>query len=234
MTEVAAGIYRISTPVPDVPGGFTFNQFLVGGDEPLLFHTGPRALFPAVSAAVARVLPLERLRWIGFGHLEADECGAMNLLLAAAPRAQVVQGQIGCMVSLGDLADRPPRALADDELLATGSHRLRCLYTPHVPHGWDAILLHEEVTGTLLCGDLFTRLGADLPAVTSDSLLEPALAAEAQFRSTAMAPHTAATLERLATLGPRTLATMHGSTFQGDGASELRGLAKELTARFGR
>lgn len=231
--EIAAGIYRLCTPLPDVPGGFTFNQFLLAGEEPLLFHTGPRALFGAVSAAVARVLPLARLRWIAYGHLEADECGAMNQLLAAAPHALVAQGEIGCMISAADLADRPPRVLADDERLETGAHRVRCLYTPHVPHGWDAILLFDEVTRTLLCGDLFTHLGADGPAVTRDSLLEPALAAEARFRSTAITPQTAPTLERLAALQPTTLAVMHGSSFQGDGASELRGLARELTARFG-
>src|SRR5512135_1269345 len=134
--EIADRVYRVSTYVPEAD--FMFNQFVVDADEPLLFHTGPRGLFPAVSAAVARIVPLERLRWITFGHVESDECGAMNAWLAAAPQAQVAHSQIGCMVSVNDLADRPPRALAHGEVLDLGGRRVRHVYTPHVPHGWDA------------------------------------------------------------------------------------------------
>lgn len=233
LDEIADGIYRISTWIPDVapPAGFTFNQFLVVADEPLLFHTGPRAMFPLVSAAVARVVPVERLRWITFGHVEADECGSMNQWLAAAPDAQVAHGMVGCMVSLNDLADRPPRALADGEVLDLGGKRVRHLDTPHVPHNWEARVLFEETTGTLLCGDLFTHVGSG-PALTTSDIVEPAMAAEAMFRSTALAPDTTVTLSRLADLEPSTLALMHGSSYSGDGAGALRGLAEAYDARY--
>ena len=154
--EISSGIYRLSTYVADAaPGGFTFNQFLVDADEPLLFHTGPRRMFPLVSQAIERIMPLARLRWITFGHVESDECGAMNAFLAAAPRAEVAHGALGCMVSLDDLCDRPPRPLADGEVIDLGGRRMRHIDTPHVPHGWEARVLFEETTGTLLCGDLF-------------------------------------------------------------------------------
>jgi flavorubredoxin len=232
--EIADGIYRLSTFVREVapPAGFTFNQFLVVGEDPLLFHCGPRGMFPAVSAAAARVVPLARLRWITFGHVEADECGSMNLWLAAAPRAAVAHGAIGCLVSLNDMADRPPRPLADGEAIDLGGKRVRHLDTPHVPHGWEARVLYEEATGTLLCGDLFTHLGGG-PALTGADLLGPAGAAEEAFRSTSLTPETAPTIRRLADLRPRTLALMHGSSFAGDGGAALRGLADYYERRFG-
>ena len=223
--EIAGGVYRLSTFVPAVtPDGFTFNQFLIDADEPMLFHTGMRALFPAVSAAVARIMPLERLRWIGFGHVEADECGSMNAWLAAAPRAAVAYGQLGCDVSLNDLADRPPRALADGEALDLGGKRMRWHDTPHVPHGWEAGVFYEETAGTLFCGDLLTH-GGDPQPLTSADVLGPAIAMEQESRSMTLAPGTAATLRRLASLAPRTLALMHGSSYAGDGAAMLSGLA---------
>jgi len=224
--QIADDIYRISTFAPDVsPDGFTFNQFLVAAEEPLLFHTGPRALFPLVAEAVARVLPVESLRWISFGHVEADECGAMNMWLAAAPESQVTFGALGCMVSLDDLADRPPRPLADGEVLDLGGKRVRQISTPHVPHGWEAQVLFEETTGTLLCGDLFTQVGNG-PALTADDIIERAMAAEDLFHATALAPHTGATMRRLADLEPRVLAVMHGSSFEGDGKAALAELAE--------
>jgi flavorubredoxin len=223
--EIADGIHRISTFVPEVsPAGFTFNQFLVTGDEPLLFHTGPRGMFPLVAEAVARVVPVESLRWITFGHVEADECGSMNMWLTAAPQAQVAHGAMGCAVSLDDLCDRPPRPLADGEVIDLGGKRVRHIDTPHVPHGWEARVLYEETTGTLLCGDLFTQTGAG-PALTTGDLVEPALAAEAMFHATCLAPHTATALRALGDLEPSTLAVMHGSSFQGDGKRALYGLA---------
>ncbi len=160
INEIADGIFRLSTFVPEIaaPAGFTFNQFLVLGDEPLLFHTGPRRMFPLVREAVARLLPPERLRWITFGHVEADECGSLNQWLAAAPAATVAFGGLGVMVSVGDLADREPRGLGDDEVLDLGGKRVRYLATPHVPHGWDAGLLYEEVTGTCDGTDELGRL----------------------------------------------------------------------------
>lgn len=224
--EISDGIFRLATHVDQIapPAGLTFCQFLVRADEPLLFHCGPRAMFPLVSAAVARVLPVASLRWIGFGHVEADECGAMNQWLAAAPRAQVVHGRTACMVSLNDLADRAPRPLGDGEVLDLGGRRMRWIDTPHVPHGWEAGVFHEETTATLLCGDLFTRLG-DGPALTRGDIVGPAGDAEAIFRSTSLGPATAPTLRRLAAIAPATLGLMHGSSFAGDGAAALEGLA---------
>ena len=223
--EIADGVYRLSTFVPAVtPEGFTFNQFLILADEPMLFHTGMRGLFPAVSAAVERVMPVARLRWIGFGHVEADECGAMNAWLAAAPHATVAYGQLGCDVSLNDLADRPPRALADGEVLDLGGKRMRWLDTPHVPHGWEAGCFHEEIAGTLFCGDLLTH-GGDPEPLTSADVLDAAIAMEEASGAMTMAPGTHTMLNRLAALSPHTLALMHGSSFSGDGATALRGLA---------
>jgi flavorubredoxin len=225
LTEIADGIHRISTWIPEVsPDGFTFNQFLVVGEEPLLFHTGMRGLFPLVAEAVARVIPVESLRWISFGHVEADESGAMNMWLAAAPRSEVTFGALGCDISLNDLADRVPRPLADGEVLDIGGKRVRQLSTPHVPHGWEAQVLFEETTGTLLCGDLFSQVGAPA-ALTTDDIVEPAMAAEAMFGATALAPSTGATLRKLGDLRPTTLAVMHGASFQGDGKAALYDLA---------
>jgi flavorubredoxin len=210
--EIADRIYRLSTCVPEAaPGGFTFNQFLVDADDPLLFHTGPRRMFPLVSQAIARIVPLERLRWITFGHVESDECGAMNQFLAAAPGAQVAHGAIGCMVSLDDLCDRSPRKLADGELIDLGGKRVRHIDTPHVPHNWEARVLFEETTKTLFCGDLFTHAG-DGPPITDADIVGPALAAEELFHATALSPVTAKTIRGLATLEPQMLALMHGSS----------------------
>ena len=224
--EIATGLFRFSTFVPHIapPAGFTFNQFLLLGDEPLLFHLGHRKTFPSTAAAVASVLPLEKLRWLSFGHVEADECGAMNEWLAAAPHAEIAHGLLGASISINDMADRPARVLADGEVLDIGGKRLRFLDTPHVPHGWEAGVLFEETTRTLLCGDLFTHAG-DGPAVTSADVTGPAVAAETMFGFSSLSPLTGATLRRLAALAPETLALMHGSSFQGDGAAALRDLA---------
>jgi flavorubredoxin len=230
--EIADGIYRLSTFVPEVgPTGFTFNQFVIDADEPLLFHTGGRQFFPLVSAAVDAVVGLDRLRWISFGHVESDENGAMNQFLAAAPQSQVVFNPLGCDVSLNDLADRPPRALAPDEVLDLGGKRVRLIHTPHVPHGWEAQVLFEETTATLFCGDLFTAIGPS-EATTTDDLVEPAMEAEAIFRASALAPDTVLTLGRLADLEPSTLALMHGPSFKGDGAKQLLGLAQAYDERY--
>jgi flavorubredoxin len=230
--EIAAGIFRFSTFVPEIgPTGFTFNQYLIDDEEPLLFHTGHRATFPMVSAAVAKVTPLERIRWITFGHVEADECGAMNDFLGAAPQSEVAHGLMGCMVSLNDLADRPPVPLADGQIIELGTHRVRHIDTPHVPHGWEARVLYEETTGTLLCGDLFTQLGNG-PAITHDDIVGAAGQAEDVFGASCLAPTTPATIRRLAELHPSTLAVMHGSCFSGDGAKALEGLAMDYERRL--
>ncbi len=232
LDEIAPDIYRLSTFVEGIgPNGFTFNQFLIDDEEPLLFHTGHRSMLPAVAEAIGRVVPLDRLRWIGFGHVESDECGALNGLLDAAPRAEVLFGALGCLVSITEMADRPPRPLADGETVMLGTRRVRHLDTPHVPHGWEAGLLYEETTGTLLCGDLFTHLG-DGPALTDGDILEPAETAEDLFGYSSLAPTTPATIHRLAELRPRTLALMHGSSYAGDGEAALRALAGAYTTRL--
>jgi flavorubredoxin len=233
--EIADGIYRFSTCVPEAaPGGLTFNQFLIKADQPLLFHTGPRQMFPLVSAAIARIIPLASLRWITFSHVESDECGAMNLLLAAAPQAEVAHGALGCMVSLDDLCDRPPRKLADGEVLDLGGKRVRHIDTPHVPHNWESRLLFEENSKTLFCGDLFTQAG-DGPALATDDIVAPSLAAEEIFHYSSLSPTTAATIRRLAALEPRTLATMHGSstaTRCGESLLQLADAYETLAARI--
>jgi flavorubredoxin len=227
-TEIADNIFRLSTFVPDA--GMSFNQILVNADEPLLFHTGMRSLFPLVSDAVSRVLPLTSLRWISFGHVEADECGSLNEWLGVAGDAQVAMGGLGCMVSVNDLADRPPHALDDGDVIDLGGKRVRYLATPHVPHGWEAGVFFEETTSTLLCGDLFTQLG-DEPAIRHDSPMEPASVAEDMFGYSTLAPSSAQTVERLADLAPTTLALMHGPACVGDAGQWLRDLASNYRHR---
>ena len=232
VTEITDGIYRISTFVPEVgPTGFTFNQFLIDDDQPLLFHTGPRGMFPLVSEAIATVTPVEGLRWITFGHLEADECGAMNELLAVAPNAEVAHGALGCMVSYNDLCDRPPVPLTDGQVIELGTHRVRHIDTPHVPHGWDARVLFEETTGTLFSGDLFSQVG-DGAALTSDDIVEGASFAEDIFGATCLTPQTAPMMRSLAGLAPTTIAVMHGSSFAGDGTAALEALAANYDGRL--
>ena len=227
--EVAAGIYRLSTYIEEAD--FTFNQYLINADQPLLFHCGMRGLFPLVSGAVTQVTPLSLLRWISFGHWEADESGAMNDWLAAAPDAQVAVGAVGCMLSVNDMAIRPPKALEDGEVLDLGGKRVCYLATPHVPHCWDAGVIFEETTKTLLCGDLFTQIGKS-PALSDADILGPALAAEDTFGATALTPQTAPTLRRLASLQPAMLALMHGPAFQGDCERALHDLADAYEQRF--
>jgi flavorubredoxin len=232
LDEIADGIFRISTFMPEVapPAGFAFNQFLIAADEPLLFHTGHRRLFPSVHEAVSRVIDPERLRWISFGHVEADECGSMNLWLAAAPQSQIAHGETACDVSLSDLADRPPRTLADGEIIDLGGKRVRYIDTPHTPHGWEAGLLFEETTQTLLCGDLFTQTG-ETPPLTAGDIVGPASAAEDLFAFSSLHPEMGATIRRLAPLAPKTLALMHGPAFAGDAAAALEDLADEYDRR---
>lgn len=228
--EIEQGIYRISAFVPEIapPQGFTFNSFLIVDEEPLLFHTGRRSMFELFRDAVASIIPLERLRWISFGHVEADECGAMNQWLAAAPNSQVVHGETACDISLNDLADRLPRAVGDGELITSGTRRVRFISTPHVPHGWESGVIFEESSQTLMCGDLFTQLGSD-PLSDGDPV-PAAIAAEEMFQATSVGPATAPTLRRLAALKPRTLALMHGPTYRGDCEKALHDLADYYAA----
>ena len=231
--EIAGSIYRLSTFVPEIapPAGFTFNQFLVLGDEPLLFHTGPRDV-PARPSAVGRLIPPERLRWITFGHYEADECGAMNEWLAVAPQAEVAHGQTGCMVSLNDMADRAPRVLQDGETIDLGNgKRVRYLDTPHIPHGWEAGVLYEETHR-----DPAVRRPVHptrrRPCVDRSDIVGPAIVAEDMFNFSSLNPGMGSTIRRLAELSPRTLALMHGPSFSGDGAAALRALADDYDRRI--
>ncbi|AXQ27186.1 MBL fold metallo-hydrolase [Solimonas sp. K1W22B-7] len=228
--EVADGIYRISTPVVIPGGGFSFNQYLIDDDEPLLFHTGPRKLFPLVREAVANILPLERLRHIAFSHVEADECGSLNEWLAAAPQSAPLCGTVAAMVSIGDLADRPPRALADGELLSLGKHSVRWFDAPHLPHAWECGFLMDERTGTLFCGDLFTQGGSGNPPLTESDILGPSEAFRHQMDYFSHTKNARPMLERLAAAKPTTLACMHGSAWRGDGAKLLRALADAICA----
>jgi flavorubredoxin len=230
--EIAPGIFRVNTPValPDGPGTFNFNQYLIVDEAPLLFHTGPRRLFPFVLEAVGRVMPVEQLRYVGFSHFEADECGALNDWLKAAPHAEAVCGRIAAMVAIDDVADRPAHTLVDGEVLSLGQHAVRWFDTPHLPHGWDCGLIMETSTRTLLCGDLFTQGGAGETPLTESDILGPSEALRAQMDYYAHAPATGAMLERLASERPTTLACMHGSAWRGDGAALLRALAGSLQA----
>ena len=230
--EIADGIYRIFTPIPPeaIPGGFSFNQYLIADDKPMIYHTGPRKLFPAISAAVERVLPLSSLAYVGFSHVEADECGSLNDFLAAAPDAVPVCSQVAAMVSVDDIASRPAKAMADGEVLELGRHRVRWIITPHVPHGWECSMAFEETTRTLLCGDLFTQPGHQHPPVTESDILESSEAFRQQMDYFAHSPETRLHLTRLSQLQPATLACMHGSAWRGNGASLLLKLADRVAA----
>jgi len=227
--EVADGIYRINTPVPGEGGGFSFNQYLIMDDEPLLFHTGPRKMFPLVREAVTSLLPVERLRFIALSHVEADECGSLNEWLAVAPQSSPLCSAVAAMVSISDLADRPSRALADGERLSLGRHAVRWFDTPHLPHAWDCGFLMDERTSTLLCGDLFTQGGADLPPITESDILGPSEAFRHKMDYFSYTKNARVMLERLASTNPTTLACMHGSAWRGDGAELLRALADALS-----
>ena len=229
ITEVSDRIYHLSTYIP--PADLRFNQVLIDAEEPLLFHCGMKSMFPLISNAVSRIIPLEKLRWISYGHHEADESGALNDWLSAAPAAQVAVGEIACMLSANDYALRPPRSLQENEVIDLGGKRVRYLPTPHVPHCWDAGLMYEETTGTLLCGDLFTQTG-DAPPKTSGDLTGPAIATEDLYLATALTPFTATTIRRLADLAPRTLALMHGPAFHGDCKQVLVDLADAYHERL--
>jgi flavorubredoxin len=232
--EIAEGIYRICSYLPDAASadGFTFNQFLIDAEDPMLFHCGPRLMFPEIEEAASRVMNLDRIRWISFGHFESDECGSMNRWLAAAPDATLIVGEVTARVSVADLANRTPQPWPDGELLDLGGKRVRRIDTPHVLHGWDAGLVFEEATGTLLCGDVFTHTGGG-PPVTEDDVVERAFATEDLFKAqTALTPATAPTIRKLAALDPTTLAIMHGSAFAGDCQEALEALADGYEQRL--
>lgn len=226
---IGENLFRISTAIPpgSVPGGFTFNQYLLVDESPLLFHTGPRGLFGAVSGAIRTVLPIATLRYIAFCHVEADECGALEEFLDAAPGAEPLCGRIAAMTSVSDLASRPPRVLGDGESLSLGRQVVEWIDAPHVPHGWENGFLFERTRRTLFCGDLFTQ-GGDAHEPLAGDILDSSEAMRAAMDYFAHGPNTRAVLERLAALEPQTLACMHGSAFRGDGGDQLRRLAGRL------
>lgn len=227
--EIADNIFRINTPV-DIAGGFSFNQYLIADDAPLLFHTGLRKLFPLVREAVESIIPAASLRYIGFSHYEADECGALNDWLAAAPQAVPVCSQVAAMVSVNDVALREAHALADGDTLELGGHRVKWLDAPHLPHGWETGYLMESSTATLLCGDLFTQPGNGQTALTEADILEPSEAFRHAMDYFSHSTRAAALIEKLANESPATLACMHGSAWHGDGARLLRMLGARLAA----
>jgi flavorubredoxin len=239
VTEVAANVYRISTFHPDYQ--IQFNQYLIKDDEAFLMHTGFKKMFEVTRAAVASVMDPSKIRWFGFSHFESDECGALNEWLRIAPAGQAVCSVVGAIVMVSDFADRPPRPLNDGEVLKIGSHSLRFLATPHVPHCWDAGLFFEESDHTLLCSDLFFHPGDPEPLTESDvvgraqaSIIEGMTSPLA--KDMAYTPYTDQTMARLADLEPQTLALMHGSTFRGDGRTailDLAGVIKETHGREG-
>lgn len=231
INEIANGIYRINTPLPPsvVPGGFSFNQYLIYADEPLLFHTGPRRMFPLVREAVESVMPVERLRYVALSHVEADECGSLNDWLAVAPEAVPLCGRIAALTSIQDMADRPPRALGDGETISLGQHSIQWFDTPHLPHGWECGYLMEQGTRTLLCGDLFTQPGDGSIPITESDILGPSEAFRQRMDYFSHTKNARVMLERLASTAPTTLACMHGSAWAGDGQQLLRALADELS-----
>jgi flavorubredoxin len=233
ITEINRGIYRISTPVlpnPALPPGFTFNQFLIDDDQPLLFHTGPRKMFELVREAIEAVMPISKLRYVGLSHFEADECGSLNELLAVAPDASPICGMIAKMVSVDDVADREARGMADGEALSLGEHTVKWLDTPHLPHGWECGYFFEQSTSTLLCGDLFTQPGAVHDPVTEGDILGPSEAMRSAMDYFSHSTHTAQLLAKLAATSPGTLACMHGASWRGDGAALLGRLSAILTS----
>jgi flavorubredoxin len=232
--EVASGIYRISTPLDVIPGGFTFNSYLVADDEPLLFHTSYRKLFPSTLEAIEKLIPIQKLRWIGGSHFEGDEFGALNDLLAAAPAATPFGAEVGVLISLNDFSSRPARGLVDGEEFSIGSRRMKWLYTPHVPHGWDCGILFDLSTKTLFCGDLFTQPGANPQPVTESEVLTASEEMRGMMDYYAHATSTSATLERLAGLQPSMLACQHGSAYRGNSAALLRELSATIERGSGK
>ena len=235
--EIAPEVYRISVYVRDFD--LQFNHFLIRDEEPLLFHTGFKGMFPEMKEAVTRLMEPSRLRWISFSHFESDECGALNQWLEIAPSAQAAASMVGALVSLNDFAVRAPRGLADGEKIETGRYRFRFCSTAHLPHGWDAGVLFEETEGTLLCSDLFHHVG-DVEPITERDIVGRSYAAMTEYQKGPLAdyvpytPMTARILDKLAKLKPTTLATMHGSSFRGDGARALRDLEEVLRETFGK
>jgi flavorubredoxin len=236
ISEIAPDVYRITTYVPEID--LQFSQFLIKDEQPLLWETGMKQLFPAVREAVAKLIDPSTLRWIAFSHFEPDECGALNEWLALAPQAQALCSEVGALVFVNDSALRPARGVGKDELITTGKNRFRLYPTPHVPHGWDAAMLFEETNRTLLCSDLFHHTGNVEACTESDIIGRTRHAMQTMQRSPLAdympwTPKTQSRLRDLAALAPRTCATMHGSAFRGDGARALLDLASVMREVLG-
>jgi flavorubredoxin len=228
VNEIAAGIYRINTPTDTVPGGFSFNQYLILDDQPLLFHTGPRKMFPLVHEAVEKIMPARELRYVALSHFEADECGSLNEWLEAAPHAVPLCSHVAALVSVNDVANRPARAMADGEELSLGAHSVKWLDAPHMPHGWETGYLMDTETGTMFCGDLFTQGGRGSVALTQSDILEPSEAFRRPMDYFSHSANAASLIDKLARENPSTLACMHGSAWTGNGAGLLRALGRRL------
>lgn len=227
ISEIAPDVYRISVFVPQF--NLQFNHFLIKDDEPMLYHAGMKQMFPLLREAVSKIIEPSKIRWIGFSHFEVDECGGLNEWLQLAPNAQAVCSEVGALVNMGDFAIRPAHAMADNDILNTGKHQYRFIRTPHLPHGWDAGVMFEETNGTLLCSDLFHQ-NEEVVAITDKDILashKRSIMALEQGPLMDYAPYTHNTpklLNALAALNPTTLATMHGSSFNGDCSQALRDL----------
>jgi flavorubredoxin len=232
ITEIAPRLHRISVAMPPalIPGGFSFNQYLLVDEQSLLFHTGPRKLFPLVRAQIEKVLPLDQLDYIAFSHVEADECGSLPEFLSAAPKARPVCSDIAAMVQIRDLVDVDPIGLADGQAVEVGRHKLVWQSAPHLPHGWECGYLFDETTGTLFCGDLFTQPGTGERALVEDDIVEASEAFRARLDYFSHSVRTPALIGKMAGLRPELLACMHGSAWAGDGAAHLRKLGASLTA----
>jgi len=225
--EVEHGIWRLSLVAgpQDIPGGFTYNCYLIDDDEPLLYHTGKRGMFPLFRAAVERIVPMERLRYISFAHGEADECGAMNYFLEAAPNSTIITNKLGRMIHVGDRAIRDAKIMAHGETLSLGQHSIQWIDTPHMPHCWDSAMIAETTTRTLFCGDLLTQLGGDKVAVVEHDLIVETEAARAKMPYVSDPKGARPHLDAVAATKPQLLAAMHGSAWRGDGQALLRALA---------
>ncbi len=229
--KIAADTYRINTAMPEmIPGGFSFNQYLLVDDRPLLFHTGPKKLFGLIREQIETVLPVASLRYIAFSHVEADECGSLTEFLARAPQAQPVCSDVAAMVSVSDMVDVEPLGMADGQSLDLGRHRLTWQSTPHLPHGWECGYLFDTTNRLLFCGDLFTQPGIGEAPLVDDDILSSSEAFRAQMDYFAHGRDTQALIAKLADLEPEYLACMHGSAWSGDGGSLLRKLGTALAA----
>jgi len=227
--QIAPDTYRISTPVHDlIPGGFSFNQYLVVDESPLLFHTGPKKLFPLIRAQIETIIPVSSLRYVAFSHVESDECGSLAEFLAAAPKARPVCSEVAAMVSVSDMVEAEPLGMADGQVLNLGKHQVVWQSTPHLPHGWECGYLFDTTTRTLFCGDLFTQPGTGERALVDDDILPASEAFRGQMDYYAHSPDTPRMIEKLALLQPGVLACMHGSAYGGDGAAMLRRLGASL------